>query len=86
MCGFEPKNKNKYHERLDHLAIKHFHEKLNKVIPNCQPYKCPSEKCGYVGKNKLDVTRHYTGKHDILKKYLSDKLAERELQAKWTPI
>ena len=41
LCGFEPKTKNKYREKQDHLAMKHFKDKIDKIIPNSQPYICP---------------------------------------------
>ena len=38
LCGFEPKTKNKYREKQDHLAMKHFKDKIDKIIPHSQPY------------------------------------------------
>ena len=42
LCGFEPKTKNKYREKQDHLVMKHFKEKIDKIFPHCRPYTCPS--------------------------------------------
>ena len=81
LCGFEPKTKNKYREKQDHLVMKHFKEKIDKVILHCLPYACPTEDCDFEGKDKQDLSRHYTGKHGILEKYLREAL-----QAKADPI
>ena len=77
LCGFEPKTKNKYREKQDHLVMKHFKEKIDKIFPHCRPYACPAEDCVFAGKDKQALLRHYTGKHGILDKYLREALAER---------
>ena len=77
LCGFEPKTKNKYREKQDHLVMKHFKEKIDKIFPHCRPYACPAEDCVFSGKDKQALLRHYTGKHGILDKYLREALAER---------
>ena len=76
LCGFEPKTKNKYREKQDHLVMKHFKEKIDKIFPHCRPYTCPSADCSFTGKDKQALLRHYTGKHGILEKYLREALAE----------
>ena len=76
LCGFEPKTKNKYREKQDHLVMKHFKEKIDKIFPHCRPYTCPSDDCTFTGKDKQALLRHYTGKHGILEKYLREALAE----------
>jgi len=52
LCGFEPKTKNKYREKQDHLVMKHFKERIDKIFPHCRPYTCPSEDCVFTGKDK----------------------------------
>ena len=68
LCGYVPTTKNKSREKQDHLARIHFKDKIYKVIPKCRPYKCPESDCLYVGKDNQSILRHFTGKHDILKK------------------
>ena len=77
LCGFEPKTKNKYREKQDHLVMKHFKEKIDKIFPHCRPYACPAGTCPFTGKDKQALLRHYTGKHGILEKYLREALAEK---------
>jgi len=77
LCGFEPKTKNKYREKQDHLVMKHFKEKIDKIFPHCRPYSCPSADCAFTGKDKQALLRHYTGKHGILDRYLKEALAEK---------
>jgi len=77
LCGFEPKTKNKYREKQDHLVMKHFKEKIDKIFPHCRPYSCPAGDCVFSGKDKQALLRHYTGKHGILEKYLREALAEK---------
>ncbi len=77
LCGFEPKTKNKYREKQDHLVMKHFKEKIDKIFPHCRPYSCPAADCPFSGKDKQALLRHYTGKHGILDKYLKEALAEK---------
>ena len=77
LCGFEPKTKNKYREKQDHLVMKHFKEKIDKIFPHSRPYACPTAECGFQGKDKQALLRHYTGKHGILEKYLKEALAEK---------
>ena len=83
LCGFEPKTKNKYREKQDHLVMKHFKEKIDKIFPHCRPYACPAEECQFTGKDKQALLRHYTGKHGILEKYLREALAEKGIN--YTP-
>lgn len=77
LCGFEPKTKNKYREKQDHLVMKHFKEKIDKIFPHCRPYACPAPECPFTGKDKQALLRHYTGKHGILERYLKEALAEK---------
>ena len=63
ICGFEPKTKNKSRERQDHLAMKHYRERIQADLAAAQNYKCPL--CEYVGKDKQTIYRHYTGKHKV---------------------
>ena len=79
LCGFEPKTKNKYREKQDHLVMKHFKEKIDKIFPHCRPYACPTSDCGFTGKDKQALLRHYTGKHGILEKYLREALQAKGL-------
>jgi hypothetical protein len=78
LCGFEPKTKNKFRERQDHLVMEHFKDEFDKILPYCRPYICPSQGCGYTGHDKQSILRHYTGKHHgILEKYLEEALAAK---------
>ena len=43
LCGFEPRTKNKYREKQDHLVEKHFKDEIDKIIPFCSPYVCPEQ-------------------------------------------
>jgi hypothetical protein len=47
LCGFEPKTKNKYREKQDHLVMKHFKERIDKIFPHCRPYSCPADECPF---------------------------------------
>ena len=82
LCGFEPKTKNKYREKQDHLVMKHFKERIDKIFPTCRPYSCPIPTCEFTGKDKQALLRHYTGKHGILEKYLREALAEKGIHYK----
>jgi hypothetical protein len=61
----------------DHLVMKHFKEKIDKIFPHCRPYTCPIADCTFTGKDKQALLRHYTGKHGILERYLKEALAEK---------
>ena len=74
LCGFEPKTKNKYREKQDHLVMKHFKEQIDKIFPHCRPYSCPNTECSFEGKDKQALLRHYTGKHGVLELYLKEAL------------
>lgn len=80
LCGFEPKTKNKYREKQDHLVMKHFKERIDKIFPHCRPYLCPNKDCEFTGKDKQALLRHYTGKHGVLEVYLREALAEKGIQ------
>jgi len=77
LCGFEPKTKNKYREKQDHLVMKHFKERIDKIFPHCRPYSCPNTECVFEGKDKQALLRHYTGKHGVLELYLKEALQAR---------
>ena len=77
LCGFEPKTKNKYREKQDHLVMKHFKERIDKIFPHCRPYSCPNLDCEFVGKDKQALLRHYTGKHGVLELFLREALVAR---------
>lgn len=74
LCGFEPKTKNKYREKQDHLVMKHFKERIDKIFPHCRPYTCPNNECEFSGKDKQALLRHYTGKHGVLELFLREAL------------
>jgi len=74
LCGFEPKTKNKYREKQDHLVMKHFKERIDKIFPHCRPYSCPNNECDFTGKDKQALLRHYTGKHGVLELFLREAL------------
>ena len=59
ICGFEPKTKNKSRERQDHLAMKHYRERIQNDLSTVKNFVCPL--CEYVGKDKQTIYRHYTG-------------------------
>ena len=77
LCGFQPKTKNKYREKLDHLVLKHFRDQLNNLLPQTRPFICPFENCIYEGKDKQAVQRHFC-KHGILEKLLKEALEENK--------
>ena len=77
ICGFVPYTKNKYREKQDHLAKFHFKERIDAVMPTTRPYACPDSDCNYLGKDKQDVLRHYTGKHNILKMWVDAFIKEQ---------
>merc|ERR1712013_91098 len=64
LCGFEPKTKNKYREKQDHLVMKHFKERIDKIFPHCRPYSCPNKECEFAG----------TGKQGLLELFLREAL------------
>ena len=80
LCGFEPKTKNKYREKQDHLVMKHFKDRIDKIFPHSRPYSCPNPECDFTGKDKQALLRHYTGKHGVLELYLREALAEKGIQ------
>ena len=59
--------------------MKHFKEKIDKILPHCRPYTCPTHECDFTGKDKQALQRHYTGKHGILEKMLQEELAAQSL-------
>ena len=73
ICGFEPKTKNKSRERQDHLAMKHYRDRIQSDLANVENFVCPL--CEYVGKDKQTIYRHYTGKHKVVEQYLADDIA-----------
>ncbi len=73
ICGYEPKTKNKSRERSDHLAMKHYKERIEQDLAKIVDLTCPI--CGFKGKDKQTIYRHYTGKHRVVEKYLADDLA-----------
>ena len=90
LCGFIPYTKNKYREKQDHLAKCHFKERIEAVLPTSRPYNCPDSECEYMGKDKQDILRHYTGKHNILKMWVdafikeqSGVVLEKEKEPMW---
>ena len=77
ICGFQPYTKNKYREKQDHLTKNHFKERIERLLPLTSPYRCPDTTCDYLGKDKQDIQRHYTGKHNILKMWVEEFLKEQ---------
>lgn len=57
--------------------MKHFKERIDKIFPHCRPYSCPNTECGFEGKDKQALLRHYTGKHGVLELYLREALQAR---------
>ena len=74
ICGFEPKTKNKSRERQDHLAMKHYRERIQSDLTEVTNFQCPL--CDYVGKDKQTIYRHYTGKHKVVEQYLADDIRD----------
>ena len=72
LCGFEPKTKNKSRERQDHLAMKHYRERIQADLTASTNFSCPL--CEYVGKDKQTIYRHYTGKHKVVEQYLAQDI------------
>ena len=79
LCGFEPKTINKLREKQDHLIMKHFKEKIDKSFPYCRPHNCPLEDCGFTGKDRQALLRHFTVKHGIVERYLQEALQAKGL-------
>ena len=77
LCGFEPRTKNKYREKQDHLISKHFREEINQILRYAPRNTCPITECGYIGKDKQTIIRHFAGKHGILEEYVREALAEK---------
>merc|ERR1719450_314393 len=77
ICGFEPKTKNKSRERQDHLAMKHYRERIQADLTEVTNFQCPL--CDYVGKDKQTIYRHYTGKHKVVEQYLADDIASGKI-------
>jgi len=82
ICGFIPYTKNKYREKQDHLAKMHFKERIDVLIPTTRPYACPYTSCAYQGRDRQDILRHYTGKHNILKMWVDEFVREQILMDK----
>ena len=59
LCGFEPKTKNKYREKQDHMLRNHFMERMSEVFPTWNNFNCPSSDCVFIGKDKQSIMRHY---------------------------
>merc|ERR1719266_2608982 len=78
LCGFEPKTKNKSRERQDHLAMKHYRDRIQADLTASTNFSCPM--CEYVGKDKQTIYRHYTGKHKVVEQYLSDDIREGRVE------
>ena len=55
LCGFEPKTKNKSRERQDHLAMKHYRDRIQADLTASTNFSCPL--CEYVGKDKQTIYR-----------------------------
>ena len=81
ICGFVPYTKNKYREKQDHMAKLHFKERIDGLLPSSSPYVCPAELCQYRGKDRQDVQRHYTGKHNILKMWVDAFLKQQDTES-----
>jgi len=78
LCGFEPKTKNKYREKQDHLMNRHFKKQIDELVNNAhRNLKCPN--CDYEAGDRQSLLRHYTAKHGILEKLLSQALEERNI-------
>ena len=76
LCGEKAGTKNPYRRLQDHLARRHFWERLQSELPKEKPYPCPEPECG--GKAHTDwqaVMRHYIGhKHGKLDMYVNEEL------------
>merc|ERR1712223_2000495 len=78
LCGFEPKTKNKYREKQDHLMNRHFKKQIDQLLVNNNSQKkCPT--CDYEAGDRQSLLRHYTAKHGILEKLLSEALEEKNI-------
>ena len=72
ICGYEPKTKNKSRERSDHLAMKHYKERIEQDLAKIKDLKCPL--CDFKGKDRQTIHRHYTGKHRVVENYLIEDI------------
>ena len=79
LCGFEPKTKNKYREKQDHLINKHFKFEFENFIPQSSPFKCPIENCFVVGRDRQEIQRHIC-KHGVLEKFMKVALKEQGIE------
>merc|ERR1712051_393785 len=78
LCGFEPKTKNKYREKQDHLMNRHFKKQIDQLLVNNNSQKkCPT--CDYEAGDRQSLLRHYTAKHGILEKLLGEALEEQNI-------
>merc|ERR1712183_174218 len=78
LCGFRPKTKNKYREKQDHLMNRHFKKQIDQLLVNNNSQKkCPT--CDYEAGDRQSLLRHYTAKHGILEKLLSEALEEKNI-------
>ena len=79
LCGLELKGRNKLFFKQEHLENEHFKEKLERILPKTQPFKCPSTTCIFVGTDKEEIRTHCNTKHEILKIFLFEELKQRGL-------
>ena len=78
LCDFEWKFHNLPNENFtmrEHMVRVHFKDKLNQLLPQTHPFKCPE--CDWVGEIKTHLFRHYLGKHDLYDKFLTQALENK---------
>merc|ERR1711899_149399 len=78
LSGLGANTKNKYREKQDHLMNRHFKKQIDELVNNAhRNLKCPN--CDYEAGDRQSLLRHYTAKHGILEKLLSEALEEKNI-------
>ena len=74
LCGEEFKHGvNKTRDKGVHL-LSHFREEVMLGLPTQKPFKCP--KCTFLGRDSLDLGRHYGLSHRVVFKLMQKELGE----------
>ena len=77
LCGEEFKNSvNKARDKSVHL-MGHFREEIMKDLPSSKPFKCP--KCTFLGKDSLELSRHYGLNHKVSRFAIILKVGTRSI-------
>ena len=77
LCGEEFKNSvNRARNKSVHL-LGHFREDIMKDLPSMKPFKCP--KCTFLGKDSLELSRHYGLNHKVSRFAIIFKVGTRSI-------